>query len=120
MSLTIPADAEAKHVAAVGATCTENGMAEYWYCEECDTFFADAECKYNVAYLSLTIPATGHDYKDGVCSVCGDKEAADEDKKPETDKAPVTGDNMVFIVIALAVVLFAGAAIVIFRRKRAN
>ncbi len=115
MNLTIPADAEAKHVAKVDATCTANGTLEYWYCEECDTFFADAECKYNVAYLSLTIPATGHDYKDGACTVCGDK---DEEKKPENDKAPVTGDNMMFIVIALAVVLVAGAAIVLFRRKR--
>ena len=122
MNLTIPADSEAKHVAKVDATCTANGMAEYWYCEECDTFFADAECKYNVAYLSLTIPATGHDFVDGVCTVCGEKApvADDEDKKPETDKAPVTGDNMMFIVIALAVVLVAGAAIVLFRRKRFN
>ena len=118
MNLTIPADAEAKHVEAVQATCTENGMAEYWYCEECDTFFADAECKYNVAYLSLTIPATGHNYEDGVCTVCGDKlPADDEDKKPD---APQTGDNMIFIVIALAVVLVSGAAIVLFRRKRFN
>ena len=121
MNLTIPADSEAKHVAKVDATCTANGMAESWYCEECDTFFADAECKYNVAYLSLTIPATGHNFVDGVCSVCGEKApVTDEDKKPENDKAPVTGDNMMFIVIALAVVLVAGAAIVLFRRKRFN
>lgn len=122
-NLTIPADSEAEHVAAVAPTCTKNGMAEYWYCADCDTFFSDAECKYNVAYLSLTIPAAGHNYVDGVCSVCGDKEAAedegttppDEDKKPE---APITGDNMMFIIIALSVVLVAAAAIVIIRRKR--
>ncbi len=116
MNLTIPADAEAKHVEAVAATCTENGCAEYWYCEECDTFFADAECKYNVAYLSLTIPATGHDYKDGACTICGDKENAEDDE----NKAPVTGDNFVWIVVALAVVLVAGTAIVFIRRRRSN
>lgn len=118
MNLTIPADAEAKHVAAVAPTCTENGMAEYWYCEECDTHFSDAECKYNVAYLSLTIPATGHNYEDGVCTVCGDKQAAEDDK--DDNKAPVTGDNLVYIVVALAVVLVAGTAIVLVRRKRST
>lgn len=124
MNLTIPADAEAKHVEAVAATCTENGCAEYWYCEECDTHFSDAECKYNVAYLSLTIPATGHDYKDGVCTVCGDKLPADkEDIKEdikEENKAPVTGDAVVYIVIALAVAVVATGSIVIVRRRRGN
>jgi len=148
-NLTIPADSEAKHVEAVAPTCTENGMAEYWYCEECDTFFSDADCKYNVAYLSLTLLATGHDYVDGVCSVCGDKletpadpddnkpednkpeDNKPEDNKPEDNKpedpkpqdkpqAPVTGDNMIFIIIALSVVIVATAAIVIIRRKRSS
>ena len=122
MNLTIPADSEAVHTPAVDATCTENGMAEYWYCADCDTHFADAECKYPVAYLSLTIPATGHDYVDGECTVCGDKEAADDDKAPVTDdnKAPTTGDNMIVIVVALAVALMAGAALIVIRRKRSS
>lgn len=120
MNLTLPADAEAEHVEAVAATCTENGCAEYWYCEECDTFFSDAECKYNVAYLSLTIPATGHDYKDGVCTVCGDKLPADKEDIKEENKAPVTGDAVVYIVIALAVAVVATASIVIVRRRRGN
>ena len=75
------------------------------------THFSDAECKYNVAYLSLTIPATGHNYVNGVCSVCGEGEQDD-------NRAPVTGDNMMFIVVALAVVLVAGTAVVVIRRKR--
>jgi len=118
MNLTIPADSEAVHTPAVDATCTENGMAEYWYCADCDTHFADAECKYPVAYLSLTIPATGHDYVDGECTVCGDKEAADEDT--DDNKAPTTGDNMIVIVVALAVALMAGAALIVIRRKRSS
>ena len=38
--------------------CHANGMKEYWYCAECDVFYADAEAKTVVAYKSLTIPAT--------------------------------------------------------------
>lgn len=58
--LIIPAEFALEYHAKVEATCEENGMNEYWYCAECDCFFTDAEGKYNIAYLSLTIPATGH------------------------------------------------------------
>ena len=69
-NVVILAENELKHTAKVDASCTENGMNEYWYCDDCDCFFTDAEGKYNIAYLSLTIPAA-HDYVDGKCTVCG-------------------------------------------------
>ena len=80
--------------AIVEATATENGMNEYWYCAGCDCFFTDAEGKYNIAYLSLTIPATG-----------------------ETPVNPETGDNAIFFVVALVAVSALGVAAVSFKKR---
>ena len=55
------------------ATCTEKGWDAYDTCSRCDyTTYKE-------------IPAAGHDYKDGVCDVCG---AKDPDYKP-----PVVKEN---------------------------
>lgn len=76
--------------AAVAATCTGEGGAEYWSCSECGKNFADAEG--NEEIENIVIPALGHDWgawtvteaatceREGerlrVCSACGaeDKE----------------------------------------------
>ena len=56
--------------AAVPATCTESGLTEGSHCTRCD---------YKVA--QEVVPATGHTFENGVCTVCG---AADPDYvKPE-------------------------------------
>ncbi len=46
--------------AAVAPTCTESGWTEGGYCTRCDYRIAQTE-----------IPATGHNYVDGRCTVCG-------------------------------------------------
>ncbi|MGN1307246.1 MAG: leucine-rich repeat protein [Faecousia sp.] len=55
--------------AAVPATCTEDGKTEGKHCDLCGTVIVAQE----------TVPAMGHSFKDGVCTVCG---AKDPDAQP--------------------------------------
>ena len=36
-----------------------NGNTEYWYCEGCGKYYADAEAKTEITQASTVIPATG-------------------------------------------------------------
>ena len=57
---------------AVAPTCTTDGSAEYYYCENCGHYFSDTECKNEVFAKDVLIPAKGHSFDDnGVCTVCG-------------------------------------------------
>lgn len=62
------------------ATCTEEGNTEYWYCETCKKYFSDSEGKNEIAPESTVIPAIGHSYENGKCTVCG---AIDPNFTPE-------------------------------------
>ena len=85
MAVVLPmAHAEAKHVEAKAATCTENGNIEYWLCEACGQAWLDAECTKNTNVLAVVLPAA-HSYADGKCTACG---AADPDYE-----APGTPDE---------------------------
>lgn len=59
------------------ATCTDEGYTGDTVCSVCGYVIAKGE----------TIPATGHSYQDGICTVCGAEEPA---KNEET--IPATGD----------------------------
>lgn len=60
------------HVEAKDATCTENGNPEYWYCDDCDKYFSDAEGTAEIEDLTaLVLPAQGH----GETEIRGAKEA---------------------------------------------
>lgn len=67
-----------KAVAAKAPTCTKDGNAAYWVCEDCGLLM-DADG--NVLKSVPVIPATGHKYQNGVCTVCG---AAEDASVPET------------------------------------
>lgn len=56
---------------AQAATCTAEGNKEYWTCEVCGKTFSDEEGKTEIELSETVIPATGHSYEDGKCSVCG-------------------------------------------------
>ena len=75
------------HHDAVPATCTEQGKAEYWYCNECTRYFSDEACQLQIEDIdAYVLPAQGHDYEDEVtpptcaeqgytthtCTRCGD------------------------------------------------
>lgn len=68
---------EPEIVGKQNATCTEEGYTGDTVCSVCGYVIAKGK----------TIPATGHDFIDGVCTVCGSKEPA-EDK----ETIPATGD----------------------------
>ena len=103
------------------ATCTQDGSVTVT-CDDCG------------AVLSTeAVPATGHDYKDGKCTVCG---AADPDYRPEQPENPgqpekpekpeqpenpgvKTGDSGVLLYMGLMLLALTGSAWVL-RKKRAR
>ena len=100
------------------AACTQDGSVTVT-CDDCG------------AVLSTeTIPATGHDYKDGKCTVCG---AADPDYRPEQPENPgqpekpeqpenpgvKTGDSGVLLYMGLMLLALTGSVWVL-RKKRAR
>lgn len=70
-----------KAVAAKDPTCNEQGNSACWVCQSCG-LVTDANGK--VLSAVPTIPAKGHNYQDGVCTVCGASENA---------VVPETGDG---------------------------
>ena len=100
------------------AACMQDGSVTVT-CDDCG------------AVLSTeTIPATGHDYKDGKCTVCG---AADPDYRPEQPEDPgqpekpeqpanpgvKTGDSGVLLYMGLMLLALTGSVWVL-RKKRAR
>ena len=100
------------------AACTQDGSVTVT-CDDCG------------AVLSTeAIPATGHDYKDGKCTVCG---ASDPDYRPEQPEDPgqpekpeqpanpgvKTGDSGVLLYMGLMLLALTGSAWVL-RKKRAR
>ncbi len=47
--------------AKVEPSCTSDGCREYYMCNRCKRFFADADGKDELQWYDLAIPATGHD-----------------------------------------------------------
>lgn len=82
--------------------CTEDGNKAYWYCAHCDKYFGDAELTVEINLEDTILKATGHNYKDGVCTVCGDKDATYVPPQNE-------GDFGTVLFGVLAAVLLAGA-----------
>ncbi len=48
------------HVETQGATCTETGNNEYWYCSVCGGYFSDAGALGTTTLNDVTIAALGH------------------------------------------------------------
>lgn len=61
---------------AKAPTCTEPGSAEYWTCGVCDKVFSDAAGDHEITLEDAAIPATGHEFEGGLCSVCGARDAS--------------------------------------------
>ena len=101
------------HHDAQAPTCTEAGWEAY---DEC-------ACGYATAHQEL--PATGHTYKDGTCTVCGAKEPAKQPGKPkpagekDDGSIPAAGDaSALFSAMpALAGACALGAGVVLRRRR---
>ena len=78
------------------ATCTEPGKSKGAKCSICD----------RIMIRQTELPATGHDYVDGVCTNCGDDQ-----------NVPNTGD---MIAVAAALIAVSGMAIVALPKKKEN
>ncbi len=50
------------HVEPQGATCTETGNNEYWYCSVCGGYFSDAGALGTTSLSEVTIAAKGHSW----------------------------------------------------------
>ena len=106
------------------ATCEKDGVMEYIATVTFgDRQFVDTE--------RVAIPATGHNFVDGVCSVCGAEEGKtpttpddgkdDQTTTPENgkDDVPQTGDNSNLLVLWIALaVLSGGTALALGMKKK--
>lgn len=96
-------------------TCTEPGVRLY-------TATVELEGVEYVATSEQSIPALGHDYVDGVCTACGEKDpdyAAPEDPEKSDATIPATGDASA--LFSLVPTLLGGSALaagVVARRRR--
>ena len=55
---------------AVTPDCTKAGNGEYWTCSECGKMFSDDTGITEISEIP-SIPALGHTYSGGICTVCG-------------------------------------------------
>ena len=53
-------------IPATGATCTEDGNNQYYYCAECGKYFTDTEGTTETTPTEQAIPATGHSFTEYV------------------------------------------------------
>lgn len=115
---------------AKAATCTADGNTAYWTCENCGKFFSDENATEEITIEDTLIKATGHDYQDGKCIVCGavdpNYEAPTEDTTAKTDttdkkdtvskdkstKSPATG-NEASTAVWIAFASASGLALII-------
>ena len=77
---------------AIEPGCTEAGNSVYWSCEICGRFFSDPDGITEIAEDSWILPALNHDYADGICTRCGEKdpdapETQAASQEPETQPA---------------------------------
>ena len=68
----------AQYVEAKAATCFEPGNTEYWYCANCDVYYADADCTIITNAKNVIIPITHNvihvEAKDPTCTELGNIE----------------------------------------------
>lgn len=122
------------------ATCTETGNIAYWHCTECGKYFSDEACTQEITLENTVLSEKGHQYQDGVCTVCGAKdpnvqppETGDEGEsqtpgqsaKPETTperpagSGPKTGDDtLVGMWVFLLLAGIAGLTGTVYYRKK--
>lgn len=88
-----------KKVDKVNPTCTKAGNKEYWICEDenCKEMFLEEAAMKAVQWKDILLPATGHNYQNGICKNCGAKDPIYVDIHPGTPKvkAKAKGDRKI-------------------------
>ena len=101
-------------VPAKEPTCTEDGNSTYYKCSECGRCTSDDKGEMEIDESSMKLPATGHKFEGGVCTVCGAEDPGDGASEG------LTGGQIAAIVVA-AVVVAAGvvvAVVLVIRKKK--
>ena len=101
-------------VPAKEPTCTEDGNSAYYKCSECGRCTSDDKGEMEIDESSMKLPATGHKFEGGVCTVCGAEDPGDGASDG------LTGGQIAAIVVA-AVVVAAGvvvAVVLVVRKKK--
>lgn len=99
-------------IGAKDATCTEKGYTGDTVCKDCKAIISKGTETDKIA----------HNYKDGVCSVCGAKETTAPVVEPEKTvtepvDAPKTGDTGVMLYVILAVLAVCGGAVLVSKKR---
>lgn len=88
-----------QHTERKQATCKENGMADYWYCDGCEKYFIDEQCKRQTSadMLDKLYTTAFHSDKnnDGKCDTC---QKAMPIFKKVTNEDEITSCGMYLIV----------------------
>lgn len=88
-----------KKVDKVNPTCTKAGNKEYWICEDenCKEMFLEEAAMKAVQWKDILLPATGHNYQNGICKNRGAKDPTYVDIHPGTPKvkAKAKGDRKI-------------------------
>ena len=133
---------------AIQPGCHYNGRIAYWYCAECDQFWADEALTQITNSKNVILPATGSDklqhveYKAPTATengnveywYCGECEQVWVDEAltqisnlknviiPATGEvepeAPETGDSVVAVVVALLTLIASGVAVSVLKNKK--
>ena len=102
-------------VDAKAPTCTEAGNGAYYTCEECGGCWSDPDAQNATSAENMVVPATGHKYENGVCTVCG---AEDPDYVAEDEGGCSGTITYGGAVIAAAGILVAAAAVTALKRRK--
>ena len=102
-------------VDAKAPTCTEAGNGAYYTCEECGGCWSDPDAQNATSPQNMVVPATGHKYENGVCTVCG---AEDPDYVAEDEGGCGSAVTFGGAVIAAAGILVAAAAVTALKRRK--
>lgn len=82
-TLTATVNHQLRAVAAKAPDCLNAGNIAYWVCESgCGKYFRDADGTQVITLEETVLPATGHQFNNGVCTACGAKD-------PAYEKSPV-------------------------------
>ena len=100
---------------AKDADCTNEGNIAYWHCESCGKYFADESGTNEITLEKTVVPVKEHNYENGICTVCGDKDPnyvpPVDPQKPQKDTNAATGDDSNMLpIIALMTLAAAGVA----------
>ena len=102
-------------VDAKAPTCTEAGNGAYYTCEECGGCWSDPDAQNATSAENMVVPATGHKYENGVCTVCG---AEDPDYVAEDEGGCGSAVTFGGAMIAAAGILAAAAAVTALKRRK--